>query len=85
VEIVHFRKFVSRNLLNEILKLPNLRIISFSRYAYQRCNEEWIKKLGKGKVRIIVSKKSAGRPNLIEKMLVLNDYNVKSKIEKRRF
>ena len=65
VKSVHFRKFVSRKLLEIILKqCPKLESISFSRYAHGRLHSDFLKhKI----IRVEISSKSPGRPNLVEK------------------
>ena len=64
VKSVHFRKFVSRKLLEIILeKCPRLESISLSKYAHGRLHFDFLKYK---RVKIIISGKSSGRPNLVE-------------------
>ncbi len=64
VKTIHFRKFVSRNLLKIVLdKCPRLKIISFSRYASRRLHSDFLKSRN---IEIKISRKSSGRPNLVE-------------------
>ena len=70
IKSVHFRKFVSRNILKKVLSVClNLERISFSRYAFSRCDSNFIEELLEMGVSIGVSRRNAGRPNLIEKSL----------------
>jgi len=65
-QFVHFRKFLSKKLLLEILeKYPNLRKISISNYAFKRLSKECFEILSKNKIKILVSY-SIGRPSLLE-------------------
>lgn len=60
VSSVHFRKFVSKRLLRIVLKkCPNLKKISFSRYAYERLKNE------PESIPILISN-GRGRPSIIE-------------------
>ncbi len=63
---VHFRKFVSKRLLDKVLKsCPKLKKISLSMYAARRldCFSSYLS--GKGLL-IEFSKRGSGRPNSIE-------------------
>jgi len=70
VKFVHFRKFVSRNILEKVLEIcSDLEKISFSRYAFSRCDHDFIKELSQNGLDIDISKRSVGRPNLIERLI----------------
>ena len=71
VKFIHFRKFVSKKIIKKILsECPNLVEISFSSYAYKRCNDEILKCIYGEGVNLSVSSRKAGRPNMIEKIHV---------------
>ena len=70
VKIVHFRKFVSRKLLKEVLKkCPNLKVISLSPSSAKKLRTEMLKVLNKAGIRVFVVKRR-GRPNLLERKLI---------------
>ena len=69
VKFVHFRKFVSKKIIKKVLsECPNLVEISFSNYAYKRCNDDILKFINKEGVNLLISSRRAGRPNIIEKI-----------------
>lgn len=54
-------------MLNKILnECFNLKIISFSKYAFSRCNSEMLKSVPSG-IKLKISCRNSGRPNSIEK------------------
>jgi hypothetical protein len=68
VKIIHFRKFVSKKVLNIVIKkCPKLKIISLSRYASKRLNSNLIEILYLNQISLEISKKDIGRPNLLER------------------
>ncbi len=70
VKRIHFRKFVSRKLLKLVLELaPNVKSVSFSKYAISRAKEAELEYLRQRGVQVRVSGR-VGRPNIIE-MVVL--------------
>jgi len=74
VKIIHFRKFVSKKLLNLVLeKCPNLEIISLSGYASKRLNSNISKIILSMKIELVVSIE-LGRPNNLKQRLY--NYNV---------
>lgn len=67
LKCVHFRKFLSKRLLSEILSVcENISSISLSRYAYAKCNKELIESIKRKGISIII-RKCVGRPNLMER------------------
>jgi hypothetical protein len=72
VKHVHFRKFISKKLLEEVLcKFKKVEKISISRYAFSRCSTKLIE-IANNKLELEISERSVGRPNLIEKLYNLN-------------
>ena len=75
VKIIHFRKFVSKRILNLILnKCPNLKKISLSNYASKRLNHKCMNILSENKIVIKISS-NRGRPSILE----LNNINMNYK------
>ena len=69
VNFVHFRKFVSKKILEKVLiDCPNLDMISFSKYAFSRCNEKILEQIQQKGVKLKISLKDSGRPNLVERI-----------------
>lgn len=68
IKIIHFRKFVSRKMVNIILdSCINLKKVSLSRYASSKCSSEIIDYMSEKGLQIQVSNRSIGRPNLLER------------------
>ena len=62
---VHFRKFISKKLLDEVAKIcPSLKRISVSRKASSR-----LKSIKNIRFKVIVSEKNRGRPNKLEDLI----------------
>jgi hypothetical protein len=69
-EVIHFRKFLSKCLISEVLSsFKNLKFVSFSKYAYRRCNKDIIELIEEKGVNIII-RESKGRPSKVEKMMI---------------
>lgn len=65
---IHFRKFLSKRLIIESLKLcDSLESVSLSRYALYRCGPDCIGILSGMGLSVMVSERNGGRPNLLEK------------------
>ncbi len=70
VKEIHFRKFVSKNLLELVVeKFSNLERITMSESAYQRLNSNMLYIVEKNKLKIEVST-CIGRPSLLERSLL---------------
>lgn len=66
---VHFRKFVSKKLLECVLsKCPNVKKISFSKTVFDK-NLVLLNSFKLVEVQFTVSNRERGRPNIIEKMI----------------
>jgi len=73
VKIVHFRKFLNRNILQKVLdRCSNLEKISVSKYVFNRCDPDFIEKISKDGLNV---ERSVGRPNLIERLIYKNRFN----------
>lgn len=71
---VHFRKFVSRKVLKEVMKkCKNLEKVFLSKHLNNELNEKIIKRLNKNGISIAVSKRKTGRPSLIERRIIRGD------------
>jgi hypothetical protein len=69
-KLVHFRKFLSKAMISEVLSnFKNIKYISFSKYAYRRCNKDIIELIEEQGVNIII-REFKGRPNKLEKMMI---------------
>ncbi|MBI2543043.1 MAG: hypothetical protein HYW24_02565 [Candidatus Aenigmarchaeota archaeon] len=69
---VHFRKFISKNLLkNLLLHCPELKRISVSNSASKRLNDKLVSYIAEKGIEIEYSKSASGRPNLLHKLVVL--------------
>ena len=67
IKIIHFRKFISRNILNIILeRCQNLKIISISNYASKRINSNIEKIISNKNIELKISSER-GRPNKLRK------------------
>lgn len=65
---VHFRKFISKKLLDKVLlQCPKMKNVSFSNYASKRLNDQLISFIIKKELKIEHSNSDVGRPNLLEK------------------
>ena len=74
VNKIHFRKFISKKILRKVLiNCPNLDMISFSKYAFSRCNEKILEQIQQRGVKLKISLKDSGRPNLVERIHPYND------------
>ena len=70
VKVVHFRKFLSLRLLEEVIKrCPNLKLVSFSRYAFKRCDEKVKEMLVLSGIQVLVNDRSPGRPSMLDKLI----------------
>jgi hypothetical protein len=68
VKIVHFRKFISRRMVDMILgSCRGIKKVSLSRYASEKCNSEIIDYLTDKGLQIHISNRGNGRPNLLER------------------
>lgn len=52
-------------------KCNNLRIVYFSRSAFERCDKKILELLNEKEINFNISRRSPGRPNLIENKLML--------------
>ncbi|MEM7818800.1 MAG: hypothetical protein QW403_01480 [Candidatus Aenigmatarchaeota archaeon] len=69
VSSLHFRKFLSKRMLEFILKnCKNIKIISMSRYAYERCDKKMIELIERQGIKLIV-RQNLGRPSIIERRI----------------
>ncbi len=67
---VHFRKFISRKLLDEILLYcPNLKEISVSGSAAKRVNDKLVSYIADKGLKVAYTDSSSGRPNLLMRRL----------------
>jgi hypothetical protein len=65
---LHFRKFLSKRLIMESLNMcQSLESVSLSRHALVNCNPDCLEVLSVMGLEIMVSERSEGRPNLLEK------------------
>jgi hypothetical protein len=70
LDFVHFRKFLSKKMVSEILsKFKNIKIISFSKYAYRRCNKDILQLIEEQGINIII-RECKGRPSKLERMMI---------------
>jgi len=69
-KVIHFRKFLSKIMIVKVLSnFKNLKSISFSKYAYRRCNKDILELIEEQGVNIII-RESKGRPSKLEKMMI---------------
>jgi len=69
VKFIHFRKFVSKKIIKKVLcECPKLVTVSFSMYAFRRCNDEILNRIYKEGIKLSISQKRPGRPSMIEKL-----------------
>jgi hypothetical protein len=77
VSAVHFRKFVSRAVLKEVLaSCKRLKIISLSRYAAGRLGSDIIEEVSARGLSVHISQNEAGRPSAIEKAMRTDNINM---------
>jgi hypothetical protein len=68
VSHLHFRKFLSKKLVLESLKIcDGVESVSLSRYAFRKCDPECMEIISRVGIDLMVSERRKGRPNLLEK------------------